>query len=264
MPGASIWSVVFFFMVLLLGLDTQFTVVEICTTAVFDMFSNTLDHKKHGLMVTGGFCALFCLLGLPLMTGSGIYWVTLLDTYASSWGLIVIAIVELVAVAWVYDVDKFIEHMKEMLPDDSPVHKFPASFQFWKIMWKFITPIRYFQSILQNVNKLLSLLIILIWSMIDYEPARYGNFIFPGWAQAIGWLILMTALILVPLFAFLQIKKSPGSNFKEKMIFASQPTDKWQPGDPKFRKRTSTATDDREDEVFNTPEVSSRQVSTYC
>jgi len=237
-------------MVLLLGLDTQFTVVEICTTAVFDMFSNTLDHKKHGLMVTGGFCALFCLLGLPLMTGSGIYWVTLLDTYASSWGLIVIAIVELVAVAWVYDVDKFIEHMKEMLPDDSPVHKFPASFQFWKIMWKFITPI--------------SLLIILIWSMIDYEPARYGNFIFPGWAQAIGWLILMTALILVPLFAFLQIKKSPGSNFKEKMIFASQPTDKWQPGDPKFRKRTNTATDDREDEVFNTPEVRSRQVSTYC
>ena len=142
MPGASIWSLIFFFMVLLLGLDTQFTVVEICTTALFDMFPNKLDHKKHNLMVTGGFCATFCILGLPLMTGSGIYWVTLLDTYASSWGLIVIALVELVAVAWVYDLDKFIEHMKEMLPDDSPVNKFPASFSFWKIMWKYVTPTR--------------------------------------------------------------------------------------------------------------------------
>ena len=39
MPGSSLWSVVFFFMVLILGLDTQFTVVEICTTAIMDGFS---------------------------------------------------------------------------------------------------------------------------------------------------------------------------------------------------------------------------------
>ena len=74
----------------------------------------------------------------------------------------------------------------------------------------------------------------------------------------------MTALLLVPIFAFLQINKSPGSSFKEKMLFASKSTAKWQPGDPKFRQMTVEATDDREDEVFNTPEVRSRQVSTYC
>ena len=38
MPGAVAWSCIFFFMVLLLGLDTQFTVVEICTTAIMDYF----------------------------------------------------------------------------------------------------------------------------------------------------------------------------------------------------------------------------------
>ena len=38
MPGSSVWSIVFFFMVLILGLDTQFTVVEICTTAIMDGF----------------------------------------------------------------------------------------------------------------------------------------------------------------------------------------------------------------------------------
>ena len=38
MPGSVAWSCIFFFMVLLLGLDTQFTVVEICTTAIMDYF----------------------------------------------------------------------------------------------------------------------------------------------------------------------------------------------------------------------------------
>ena len=38
MPGSSLWAIVFFFMVLLLGLDTQFTVVEICTNAIMDAF----------------------------------------------------------------------------------------------------------------------------------------------------------------------------------------------------------------------------------
>ena len=38
MPGSAAWSIVFFFMVLLLGMDTQFTVVEICTRALIDMF----------------------------------------------------------------------------------------------------------------------------------------------------------------------------------------------------------------------------------
>lgn len=50
MPGAVAWSCIFFFMVLLLGLDTQFTVVEICSTAIMDYFpgvsSNQESNKK--------------------------------------------------------------------------------------------------------------------------------------------------------------------------------------------------------------------------
>ena len=40
MPGSVFWSGIFFFMVLLLGLDTQFTVVELCCTAIMDTFPN--------------------------------------------------------------------------------------------------------------------------------------------------------------------------------------------------------------------------------
>jgi solute carrier family 6 amino acid transporter-like protein 5/7/9/14 len=38
MPGSMFWSITFFFMLLLLGMDTQFTVVEIVRTAVTGKF----------------------------------------------------------------------------------------------------------------------------------------------------------------------------------------------------------------------------------
>ena len=44
-----------------------------------------------------------------MMTRSGIYWVVLLDDYAGSWGLIFIAILEVVSVSWFYGVDRFLE-----------------------------------------------------------------------------------------------------------------------------------------------------------
>ena len=47
MPGSVFWALIFFFMVLVLGLDTQFTVVEICTTALFDAFPNRLNPDRR-------------------------------------------------------------------------------------------------------------------------------------------------------------------------------------------------------------------------
>ena len=76
----------------------------------------------------------------------------------------------------------------------------------------------------------------------------------------------MTALLIIPIIAFLQMQKSPGDGFKEKVKFASQPTEKWQPGDPKYRKTPNFSTDPREDDVFMIPEEAPRneQLSTYC
>ena len=155
MPGSVFWALTFFFMVLLLGLDTQFTVVEICTTALFDAFPTRLNPAKHQVVVTGSLCTLFFLLGLPFMTGSGIYWVVLLDDYAGSWGLIFIAIIEgkkrnlvrviqftflVISVSWIYGVDTFIEDIKMMMPDDSRLKKSKINWMIWKALWKFITP----------------------------------------------------------------------------------------------------------------------------
>jgi SNF family Na+-dependent transporter len=59
LPGTSIWSVLFFTMVLFLGIDSQFCTMEGFFTAVIDEFPQMLRGRRFGREI---FIALICLL----------------------------------------------------------------------------------------------------------------------------------------------------------------------------------------------------------
>ncbi|XP_058628104.1 sodium- and chloride-dependent GABA transporter 2-like isoform X3 [Onychostoma macrolepis] len=101
LPGPQFWSVLFFFMVLLLGLDSQFVCVESLATALTDLFPGVL-RKRRELLVLG--IAVICfLLGLPFITEGGFHLFTVMDTYGpSGTNLLFIACFETIVVAWVY------------------------------------------------------------------------------------------------------------------------------------------------------------------
>ena len=48
---------------------------------------------------------------------------TLFNASAPSWNLILFALIEVILVAWVYDVDKFIDHLEEMMVCIGPLNK---------------------------------------------------------------------------------------------------------------------------------------------
>ena len=52
---------------------------------------------------------------------------------------------------------------------------------------------------------------ILVFSFIDYGQPQYGNYIYPGWAQLIGWLICVCVMIWIPVVAIFQTCKQKGS-----------------------------------------------------
>lgn len=53
--------------------------------------------------------------------------------------------------------------------------------------------------------------VILIFSIIQFKPARYENYVFPPWAQGVGWVIAMASIIWIPLGAIHTLWVLPGS-----------------------------------------------------
>ena len=82
-----------------------------------------------------------------------------------------------------------------------------------------------------------TLLVVLIWSIIDYKPTGYGAMVFPPWAQGVGWTLLLLALLLIPLFALWTFRKlySPLKTIKENIAVCFRPSTKWAPHDRKYR-----------------------------
>ena len=61
---------------------------------------------------------------------------TLIDWYASSWSLLLLALIEVVLVSWVYGAENLLEKMQTEM--DIPIPRF--LYHYWHAMWKFITP----------------------------------------------------------------------------------------------------------------------------
>lgn len=56
-----------------------------------------------------------------------------------------------------------------------------------------------------------------VFSLIDYEPPTYhnGDYVYPWWAEAIGWGIASLSLICIPAFAVCVLVRADGITFAE-------------------------------------------------
>lgn len=56
-----------------------------------------------------------------------------------------------------------------------------------------------------------------VFSLIDYEPPTYhnGDYMYPWWAEAIGWGIASLSLICIPAFAVYVFVRADGVTFAE-------------------------------------------------
>ena len=108
MPVPQLWSLLFFFMLLTLGLDSMFTFVETVTTAIMDHY-RWLGPHKHWVVI--GVCGAGFILGLSMCAQGGILMFTLIDATSASWNILLFAIIELILVAWMYGADNFMENI---------------------------------------------------------------------------------------------------------------------------------------------------------
>ncbi|XP_070557643.1 sodium-dependent proline transporter-like [Ptychodera flava] len=205
-PGGPFWSIIFFFMLFTLGLDSQFGMVEGISSAIIDSFPKYLLARRTYFIA--GLCILMYLLGLPIVTQGGMYLLTVMDWYSGSISLLVVSFCECLVIAWIYGTDRFYEDLRMMLGD------YPNP--WWKICWKFLTP--------------LVIIFIIIMMYIEYVPVSYGSYVYPAAGEVIGWLCAGASLVMIPLWMVIEyIVNSKGNTFLERIQFLMTPSDDWGP-----------------------------------
>ncbi|XP_056383901.1 sodium- and chloride-dependent glycine transporter 2 [Hyla sarda] len=204
LPLSPFWAIIFFLMLLTLGLDTMFATIETIVTSVSDEFPKYL--RTHKPLFTLVCCVAFFIMGFPMITQGGIYMLQLVDTFAASYSLVIIAIFELVGISYVYGLQRFCEDIEMMI-----------GFQpnrFWKICWAFVTPT--------------ILTFILCFSFYQWEPMTYGTYHYPTWSMVLGWLMLFCSVIWIPIMFAIKMHLAPGS-FIERLKLVCTPQPDWGP-----------------------------------
>ena len=205
MPGAAFFSFLFFFMLLNLGFGSQLALVETVITAVVDRVPSLM--KRRGV-VTLSVCFVMFVLGLPMVTKSGIHWLNLLDTYSCSHSLFIVSFIEVIALVYIYGGKKLILQIEAMIG-----HKPPGTY-WWLFTWAFTAPV--------------AMLIIFFFNLYLYTPMKIAGQDIPRWAEAIGWATAMTSVIFIPVFAIKEFVQAKGS-FMQRMGKIIRPDDLYRP-----------------------------------
>ncbi|KAJ8046282.1 Sodium- and chloride-dependent GABA transporter 2 [Holothuria leucospilota] len=190
-PGSFIFSIIFFCMLLMLGLNTQFCVLEGIVTSLMDEFPQYNLRKRRKLLLLG-LCVIGCTLGIPCVTEGGIYVLQLYDSYgASGICLLWVATWECACISYGYGIKRFYREISNMLGFE------PG--RYWMVAWVILTPAVSGQGIF-------------IFSLADYQPAKYGSdYLYPSIGQAIGWLMTLASIQWVISFGLWSFLKAPGS-----------------------------------------------------
>uniref|UniRef100_A0A8B9JA90 Transporter n=1 Tax=Astyanax mexicanus TaxID=7994 RepID=A0A8B9JA90_ASTMX len=131
MPIAPLWSVLFFIMLFCLGLSTMFGNIEGVVVPLQDL--NILPRIWPKEVFTGITCLVSFFLTLLFAQRSGSYWVALFDSFAGSVPLLTVGFFEMLAVVYIYGLDRFNKDIEFMIGRRPGV--------FWQISWRIISPL---------------------------------------------------------------------------------------------------------------------------
>lgn len=104
----SVIAVLFFGMLLMLAVDSAFSLFEALAVSVRDRFKNT-NTKKIAFVIT--FFGI--LAGLFYSTKSGLYFLDITDHFIVSYGLVIMGILEAIIIGWVWKSNELIKFIKE-------------------------------------------------------------------------------------------------------------------------------------------------------
>ncbi|CAF0951290.1 unnamed protein product [Brachionus calyciflorus] len=176
---SAFFSIIFFLMIINLGLDSGFGGLEAIYTALADEFKLVKKFRKSFMGIIH--IALF-LGSLPTVTYGGMYLVTFLDTFSTSPAIMLIVLFEAISVCWFYGVNKFSDNIYEMF-------KIRPN-KFWLFCWAFASPI--------------IIIFLFFISIFLFEEPTFDNYKYPKKYLIFGWIINISIMVPIPLFAIIK------------------------------------------------------------
>jgi len=184
-PGAAFFSFFFFLTLLLLGIDSLFSLVEAISTTLHDQWGFI---RKEDLTLY--VCVFGFLGGLIFTTTAGIYFLDISDHFVTIYGIVGVSLLQSLSIGWGYPAEGLREWINQV--------------SSWNITkwWSFA--IRIFAPI--------CLILLLSTALYRDVLIPYGDF--PDWAIIImGWSVIAIMIFCGLLFSFLATKKQSVNPF---------------------------------------------------
>ncbi|UJR35454.1 hypothetical protein I4U23_028210 [Adineta vaga] len=177
--GAPFFSVLFFIMLLTLGLDSVFAGAESVYTALSDEFPILARHSR----ISRAFVVLIPFLAsIPTLTNGGKYIVHFMDFFGTSPSIMFIVLCELIATVWLYGMDRFSQDVETMTGHKPSI--------YWRITCRYIAP---------------SILFVLyICSFIQFDSQEFLSFGDRKTAIRVsiaGWTMSTISTLPIPIYA---------------------------------------------------------------
>ncbi len=170
--AASIFGILFFLMLLTLGIDSAFSLVEAGAASLIDKF------KLKRVHVNIIFGAVALLIGIVYTTRGGLYWLDIVDHFMNNYGLAVVCLLQCIAIGYFYNTREMREYANSK--SDFTIGA------WWDFCIKYLTPI--------------VVTILLVTNIIDRIKNSYGDY--SRFAEFLGGWFVLIIFIIVAVFLY--------------------------------------------------------------
>uniref|UniRef100_A0A914LLD4 Transporter n=2 Tax=Meloidogyne incognita group TaxID=654580 RepID=A0A914LLD4_MELIC len=191
MDYSPIWSLIFFFMLITLGIDSTFSGVEAFITGFCDEYPRILARKREIFVAL--VLGMFYIGSLPAVTYGGRYVIPFLDDYGVSLSVLFIVMCEMIAVCWFYGIKRFSEDIHVMLGF------YPGI--YWRICWT-CCPV------------FIGFIFLISLYSASFMPKQLNNYTYPWWSVSLGWLFRMLSCLSIPAYIIYMFITTPGPLIK--------------------------------------------------
>jgi len=206
LPCPQLWSVLFFGMILMVGISSQIGILLGFLLPIHDTFLQKRIKQSH---FTAGSCITLTLVGIIFCLRSGIQWLDIFDSNACTIPLLVIAFHECIMSSVVYGVKKIHKDVKSALGFISKIQP------FWDICWKLISPVLLGVIIAFSFYDLIMAPVkVSYWDSFNFSGPSSTDA--PTFSIVCLYIILLTPLSQIPIQFILQtLKLRKSRKYKE-------------------------------------------------